>query len=338
MTVAGAKCGRGGGCLRRAWHHIMVFKTVGPGVKMNTRAMMAALAAMFVSSAAMAAPLTVPFDYSRSAIGLDVMVKGTPLFMILDTGVDPSVIDLARADALGLKVDRKAGGEASGEGDAKQSQVFPSSISGLAIAGQNFAPVDALAFDMTTLSAQYGRKLDGVLGYSFLTDKIVLIDYSHSTLGILDHAADAAPVAALCRKHWSIPLEHFGDDAIPKIANFRLGAASGAISLDTGSNGGISLHQSALDLPGVKDALVEKGEVGYAGARGTAKAKSYSLNVPVGFGPFTLPAGQVVTLRGAKEANDDRIANIGNKFFAAMKLKLLLDYRARQMTFYGDCR
>lgn len=46
---------------------------------------------------AQAAPLSVPFDFTRGAIGLDVSVNGTPLYMILDTGVDPSVIDLARA-------------------------------------------------------------------------------------------------------------------------------------------------------------------------------------------------------------------------------------------------
>ena len=304
---------------------------------MNMR-IVAALAALVIGGSAMATPLTVPFDYSRNAIGLNVTVKGAPLFMILDTGVDPSVIDLAHADALGLTVDRKAGGEASGEGDAKQSKVFPSSISGLAIAGRDFAPVDALAFDMTTLSAQYRRELDGVLGYSFLTDKIVLIDYDRHTLAILGRAADAEPVARLCRKHWSVPLRPFGDDNIPRVPDFRLGAASGAISLDTGSNGGIDLYQSALDLPGLRDALSEKGEISFAGARGTAKTKSYVLNVPVGFGPFALPAGQAVTLRAAKDAHDERVANIGNKLFAAMKLKLLLDYRARQMTFYGDCR
>ena len=32
-----------------------------------------------------------------------------------------------------------------------------------------------------------------------------------------------------------------------------------------------------------------------------------------------------------------RLANVGNKLFAEMNLKILLDYRARQMTFYGDC-
>ena len=306
---------------------------------MNARiAAVATLVAVLLCGAASAEPLTVPFDFSRNAIGLDVVVKGAPLHMILDTGVDPSAIDLARADALGLKVDRGAAGEASGEGDAKQAQVFPATIENLAIAGRSFASVDALAMDMSTLSASYGRKLDGVLGYSFLTDKIVLIDYGHRTLGILDRPADATPTVRQCRKRWSVALRGFTDDNIPLIPDFRLGAATAPISLDTGSNGGIALYQGALDLPGVRAALAEKGETSFTGARGKGKSKVYALGLPVGFGPFTLPAGQIVNVRGDKGSADTRLANVGNKLFAAMKLKMLLDYRARLMTFYGDCR
>jgi hypothetical protein len=55
-------------------------------------------------------------------------------------------------------------------------------------------PLDALASDTAVISAHYGRKLDGIFGYSCLSDKIVLIDYPHQTLGILDHTNDAAPM------------------------------------------------------------------------------------------------------------------------------------------------
>ncbi|HEY1631042.1 MAG TPA: retropepsin-like aspartic protease [Rhizomicrobium sp.] len=299
---------------------------------------LAALALACVCGAASAAPLTVPFDFSRSAIGLDVTVKGTPLYMILDTGVDPSVIDGVRADALHLKVDRGAGGEASGEGDAKQAQAYPATIDGLALGGHDFPAIDALAFDMSTLSARYGRKLDGVLGYSFLTGKIVLIDYPRHTLGILDRPADAAPSVQTCRKRWTIPLKPFTGDSIPIIPDFRFGKATAPISLDTGSNGGIALYKGALALAGVSAALIEAGESNATGARGDTKVKTYVLNAPVGFGPFTLPAGQAVTLHNEEGSADTRLANIGNKLFAAMKLKMLLDYRARLMTFYGDCR
>jgi len=297
-----------------------------------------AAALMLSLGAASAAPLTVPFDFSRNAIGLDVTVKGTVLYMLLDTGVDPSVIDTARAGALGLKVDRGSSGEASGEGDAKQATVFAATIDGLALGGRAFAPIDALATDMGTLSKQYGRPLDGVLGYSFLTDKIVLIDYAARTLGILDRPADAAPQVGRCAKRWSTKLRSFGDDSIPILSDFRFGGASGPISLDTGSNRGIALYDGALALPGLRAALVAKGETTYAGARGTGSMKTYVLNEPVGFGPFTLPAGEIVSLRPAQASPDARVANIGNKLFAAMKLKMLLDYKSRLMTFYGRCR
>jgi len=305
---------------------------------MTARIAAAILACALTGGAAAAEPLSVPFDFSRSAIGLDVSVKGTKLYMILDTGVDPSVIDAARADALGLKIDRAAGGEASGEGDAKHAMVYPTSVDGLTIAGRAFAPFDALTTDMSTLSQHYGRRLDGVIGYSFLDGKIVLIDYAKSTLSILDAPADAAPVVSRCSKHWSIALQTLADDNIPIIPEFRFGSAKAPISLDTGSNGGISLFPKALELPGLHGALVEKGKTIYAGARGEASTDTYVLREPVGFGPFTLPPGQLVTLRPTQDAGGTRAANIGNKLFAAMKLKLLLDYKSRVVTFYGACR
>lgn len=295
------------------------------------------LALIAACGSARADSLNIPFDFSRSAIGLNVEIGQMPLFMILDTGVDPSVIDIKRAQSLHLKINRDAGGEASGEGDAEHAVVFPTTIEGLSIKGRPFDAIDALAADMSGLSSHYGRQLDGVLGYSFLSDKIALIDYAKTTLGILDRPSDATASIAMCRKRWSTELKSFKDDTIPAIWDFRFGKASGPISLDTGSNGGISLYQGALDLPGLRNTLAKKGETTYAGARGEAKTDTYSLSEPVGFGPFVLPPGQVVTLKPNQGSGDVRVANIGNKLFAAMKLKMLLDYKNRLMTFYGDC-
>jgi hypothetical protein len=299
-----------------------------------------AVSALLAAGAAAAAEpvLTVPFDFSRGAIGLDVTVKGKLLYMILDTGVDPSAIDTVRADALGLPVDRGAAGDASGEGDDATARIYAATIHGLAIAGRPFGAVDAAAMDMRTLSTRYGKSLDGVLGYSFLSGKIVLIDYPHSTLSILADAADAVPSVQGCRTRYSVALRSFEGDQIPVIPAFRLSAATAPISLDTGSNKAITLYQGAFALPGLRDALTEQGAIRSTGARGDTTMKTYVLNAPVGFGPFTLPPGQIVTASAQAGSADTRLANVGNPLFAALKLKLLLDYRARQMTFYGDCR
>lgn len=302
------------------------------------RVVLTAVLALGVAQTASAAPLSLPFDYSRHAIGLDVSVKGTPLHMILDTGVDPSAVDLKRAEALGLPVQRNAGDQASGQGNDASAQIFPASIDGLVIAGQGFPSIDAAAMDMSQLSARYGRSLDGILGYSFLNDRIVLIDYPKSTLGILDTPADAAPTIAACRTRYSIPLRSIEGDQIPIIADFRFGDATAPISYDTGSTRGIAFDTHALDLPGVRAALVESGEVTATGARGDFKTKTYVFNRPVGFGPFTLPAGQPVSVHGDDGSAQTRLANIGNPLFAAMKLKVLLNYKAKLITFYGNCR
>lgn len=295
------------------------------------------LAAFCMAPSARAAPLTVPFDFTHNAIGLDVKVKGVPLYMILDTGVDPSGIDEARAAALGLKIDRTAGGEASGEGNAKEAKVYPAAIEDLVLGGRRFGMIDAVTLDMRGLSARYGRKLDGVLGYSFLKGRIVLIDYLARRLSLPDRAEEAVSAVRRCRKSWMIPYRSINGDIIPIIPQFRFGGASGPVSLDTGSSGGISLYRSALALPGVRAALKDLGEVHYMGARGAGTGRRYRLEESVGFGPFALPKGKVVTLMPENGSLTTRVANIGNKFFSTATPKMLLDYRHRRLTFYADC-
>lgn len=306
------------------------------GYSLVRRFAVALLAGALVARPVVGAVLDIPFDFSHRAIGIDVTVHGTPLFFLLDTGVDPSVIAAARAESLGLKVDRASGGEASGYGESTAAPIYPSTIDGLAIHGRSFAPIDALAADTTAISLGYGRSIDGVLGYSFLKDKIMLINYAAQRVWILDRAADAPPVVRLCRTHWSTAMQFLKGDNTPIIPNFRFGSSSGPITLDTGSNEGISLFDRALESPEIKAALVEQGEIEHTGARGVSKSKTYSFNAPVGFGPFSLPAGQGVD-RLKASPDDKRFANIGNRVFADMRLTILLNYRAKKLTFYGSC-
>jgi Aspartyl protease len=295
------------------------------------------LISALADGASVAAILDIPFDFSRRAIGIDVTVHGVPLYVMLDTGVDPSVISNARAKLLGLKVDHASGGEASGYGDSKSAEVFPTTIDGLAIRGRSFPPIDALAVDVTAISRKYGRDIDGVLGYSFLKDKIVLIDYAAQTVTFLDRAVHSDHKMRRCSIRWSTRLQFWAGDNTPVIPKFRFGNASGPITLDTGSNHGISLFDRAFDSPAVIAAVVEKGETEHTGALGNAKSKTYSFEAPVGFGPFSLPAGQLVNRIRAESKDDKRFANVGNQLFAEMGLKILLSYRDKRLTFYGSC-
>ena len=280
------------------------------------------------------APLTLPFDFSHKDIGLQVSLNGAPLFALVDTGVDPSVIDLARAKALGLKVETGTGGKGSGFGEGAAPTVFPARIVGLAAGGREMRPFDALASDLSTLSQSYGRPIDAVLGASFLADKAVLIDYPARTVTILRRGADARPLTRTCRLRWSAPM--YTVDFFPMIPAFRFGAASGPVSLDTGSNGGVGVFQSALALPGLKAQLVLQGETVRHGFRGVSHAKLYGFDAPIGLGPFALPPGQPVVLR-PEPGSKRRVANVGNAVFAAMGLRLLMDYPGKRIAAYGKC-
>jgi len=303
----------------------------------NLRTAVVALALCAVCACAVGKPVDLPFDFSRGAIGLDVTVRGTPLYVILDTGVDPSVIDIARARDLALAIDRDKGGEGSGVGGGKAPMAYPTTINGLAIGGAAYSPFSALTSDLGVLSARYGRRLDGVLGYSFIRDKTLLIDYPRQRLIIADDAKETAASLRSCHTRWSMPLTFLGDDNTPVFAAFRFGGASGPATLDTGSNGAVTIFPRALDLAGVRSALTARGAATHTGFRGDERSTTYVFGQPVGFGPFLLPAGQVLTLGKPADGGDTRVANIGNKVFAALKLKILLDYRAGRIGFYGQC-
>lgn len=301
---------------------------------MNKAGFVAAICLLIGCAASQA--LETSFDFSRSEIGIDVSIKGKTLYAILDTGVDPSVINLADAEQLGLKVDRTDAGEASGFGEGRGVTVFPASIAGMTIRGHRFAAFDALATDTAAFTSPGQRRLDVVLGYSFLSDKIVFVDYVAHKLAILDSSGKAGALVGSCRTHWKTSLQTL--DSFPVIPGFRLGEANGPVTLDTGSNGGIGLFQAALDLPGVRTSLVDQGASIRRGARGESKVENFILSEPSGFGPFTLPAGQVVFVHKQQGSAVSRIANVGNAVLAQFKIKMLLDYRSRIMSFHADCR
>lgn len=278
-----------------------------------------------------------PFDFSKGELAFDATIAGARVHGLLDTGVDPSVIDLATAEMLHLQVNKQAGGEASGEGESKSSVAYPSKITGIKIGGRQTASINAVASDMREMSDAYGRPLNFVFGYSFLKHQPVLVDYTSNTLSFLTRGDDAAKVVGRCGVRFQQPLNLLKGLNWPVIPAFRLGGAAAPVSLDTGSNSGLALYQAALTFGNVHGHLKGVGTVSHGGFRGDAKISTYELDTPVGFGPFQLPSGQAVTVRKDAGSLDTRVANVGNRVFAAMKLKMLLDYPANRIVFWGSC-
>ena len=123
----------------------------------------------------------VSFVYAHHEILVRVRIRNVgPLTFLLDTDTTPSAIDLALARRLRLPLGATAG-SGSGVGTEK-SRVVPVKLPALTVGSLSVSSVDALALDLSAVGRGIGRHIDGVLGTSFLSGRVIEIDYPCRTI------------------------------------------------------------------------------------------------------------------------------------------------------------
>ncbi len=106
-------------------------------------------------------------------------------------------------------------------------------VSTLALGAVHFENVTALIFDFDELSAHYGLKIDGIIGYTLFRDTVLTLDYPRAQL----HLAPAAVTPNLPGR--VLPL--LGDWSHPVVAA-QLGDRSFNVLLDSGSDSSLRLN------------------------------------------------------------------------------------------------
>ena len=130
-------------------------------------------------------PIEIPFEFYRNQIVLQVDIAGQgPFSMLLDTGTDPSAIDLATARRIGLKI--KAEGHRVAGGGTEVNLGYETSLPVVQVGGLSARNISAIAIDLSKLSEQLGRAAHGVLGHSFLNGRTVQIDYPNRIIRFYD--------------------------------------------------------------------------------------------------------------------------------------------------------
>ncbi|MDQ3920085.1 MAG: retroviral-like aspartic protease family protein [Acidobacteriota bacterium] len=118
----------------------------------------------------------VPFEFYRNEIIVQVKIKGKgPYDMMLDTGTDPSAIDLSTAKEIGLKLS-SAGHQGTGGGSGI-NLAYETKLPSLELGGLTATNVEAVAIDLSKTSAALGKPIQGILGHSLLNHRVVQIDY-----------------------------------------------------------------------------------------------------------------------------------------------------------------
>jgi predicted aspartyl protease len=273
-------------------------------------------------------PVEVPFEFVHNQIVVAVKIAGKgPYSMLVDTDTDPSAIDLATAREIGLKLDSK-GLPASG-GGTETNLVQPTRMPTVELGGVIARDVAAAAIDLTKLSAKLGRPLHGVLGFSFLKDRIIQIDYAASKIRFytespylgIQNSPNTVNIIAVAF--------HYDDGVL--IDSVLINGQKLKATLDTGSSGAFALTPEGVATLGLDEAA-EQGEgkksIGY---NGEYESKSGTLK-SVRIGRLSIESAPA-TFWPAGSGHDKRRfqVNIGNGFFK--DYLMTFDFRAKLVVF-----
>ena len=279
----------------------------------------AIVAAMLSACGSGVAPplVDVPFTLHRNQILLEVNIADQPHFVLLDSGGNPSVFDLATALEAGLGVDTTRFGLATGAGN-EEVRIYPLEAVRVGLAGKNLGTVEAIAMDLTEISERLGHPLAGILGYSFLKGRVVQVDYPDLRFRLLpdDWTRDGID-ATSGREVLRIPLVLAGTD--PLVENFFVNGERVPSTLDTGSSLVFELY-GGLERAG-RLGITPADTSSVLGAQGeserfTATADSLRL------GPF-MAVDQEIAIDPEGHDRVER-GNLGNGFLK--QFVLTLDY------------
>lgn len=126
----------------------------------------------------------IPIELNGVHIFVQVRVNGSePMWFILDTGAAVTVIDTETAKEMGL--DLKGEIEARGAGEGSQQASFIADMS-YEVGGVNLMHQRGTAIPLRMLEPMFGRQIDGILGYDFISRFAMTIDYDNSELNLFD--------------------------------------------------------------------------------------------------------------------------------------------------------
>ncbi|MEO8351735.1 MAG: retropepsin-like aspartic protease, partial [Chthoniobacteraceae bacterium] len=167
----------------------------------------------------------IPCEYRDGMIWVKVTATsdGVSLNFLLDSGAGASVLDLAAARRIGVKLGRSETVHGvSGRTTAYRVNGFD------ARTGETAGPASLLALDLSDVSASVSRRIDGLLGADFLRGRAVQIDYAAGRLRLLERAEVSA---AGCE---SLPLVRRNDALCIRVA--VAGNSAEWMRVDTGCN------------------------------------------------------------------------------------------------------
>lgn len=266
--------------------------------------------------------LKIPLDIDNNIIRMQVRVNNSkPLKFIFDTGASASGISSQRAAELGLKTQGQVSG--SGTGGTFQASL----IKGVSLSVQG-AEVSNQVIASFPLRTPPGFEFDGVIGYDFINQFVVEIDYQNKIMNLYNPRTYAysgkGEVVTLLLAARRTPL------VSTKIILEGRAPVEAKLEVDTGADGTFVINSPLVKKQKLTEAISKAGQSNNNGAGGEqklvvgrVKAMQFGRviidNPPIGLSQDTEGSG----------ASDEDDGIIGGEIFR--RFKVILDYSRKRM-------
>lgn len=266
--------------------------------------------------------LKIPLEIDNNIILMRVSVNGSkPLKFIFDTGASISVIHSQRAVELGLKTQGQFHGNATG------GKVEGSAINGVSLSVQG-AEVSHQLIAAMPFPTPPGFEFDGVIGYDFINQFVVEIDYLNKIMNLYNPRTYAysgtgkvIPLILLRRK---TPL------ARTKIILEGRAPAEANLEVDTGADGTFVINSPFVKRQKLVEAIQKTTQDTRNGAGGEEKVLVGRFKaVQLGRFVFKNPTVALSLDTEGAGASEDNDGVIGGEIFR--RFKVILDYSRKQM-------
>ena len=268
--------------------------------------------------------LNIPLEIDNNIILMRVSVNNSkPLKFIFDTGASHSVINSQRAAELGLKTQGRFSGNATG------GTIQGSTIKGVSLSVPG-AKVSNQLIASLRFNAPPGFEFDGIIGYDFINQFVVEIDYQNKIMNLYNPRT-----YAYSGKGEVIPLLLDGRRtpiALTKIILEGRGAPIEAkLELDTGADGTLVINSPFVEKQKLLAAIPKTTQGGGVGAGDGEQKRLIGRVKAVQLGRLVFDNPPVALSQDTEEAgtSEDNDGTIGGELFR--RFKVILDYSRKRM-------
>lgn len=268
--------------------------------------------------------LRIPFDPTGRQIWLPARVNGhDEVWLMLDSGSEGSVLDSKAAVTLGLKsVGRQRSLGAGGEQEGSTVRGVDVELPGFELLDQT---MDTLSLE--ALSAQAGRRMDGILGHQIFTRCVVQIDYTHHRLSLHEPAGfDYGGRGAV------IPIELIDSHPYVTASVVLPGGRSitGRFVIDTGASSSLILSPEVFEREGARAAMGRTLPVQGHGVGGAAELSLGRVErLDLGGISLVRPIAVLKPAGAGRVSAPGTLGNIGAGVLS--RFNVIFDYANRRM-------